>query len=60
MREHYLRVGVGEALFELALGLDTSILHVLKVLAHVLHLVLQVVQIWVLSCLFLNHLSFSL
>ena len=56
MREHYLRVGVGEALFELALGLDTSILHVLKVLAHVLHLILQIGQVAIFTLFALNHL----
>ena len=56
----YLRVGVGEPLLKLSFGLDTGILHVLEVLAHVLHLVLKVTQIRVVSLLTLNHLcSFS-
>ena len=52
-----LRVSVGESLLELTFGLDTRILHVLEVLAHVLHLILQIGQVLVLSCSALNHLS---
>ena len=51
-----LRVGVGESLLKLALRLDTSVFHVLEVLGHVLHLVLEVSQIVVVSSLSLNHL----
>ena len=52
----YLRVCVGESLLKLAFGLNSGILHVFKVLAHILHLVLQVVQIRILPRLLLNHL----
>lgn len=39
MFENNLRVGVDKTLFKLSLAFDTSILHVLKVLGHVFHLV---------------------
>ena len=52
----YLRVCVGESLLKLAFGLNSGILHVFEVLAHILHLVLEVVQIRILPRLLLNHL----
>ena len=58
-RDPDLRIGVGESLLELALGLDARILHVFEVLAHILHLVLQVGQVGVLPCGALNHLPLS-
>lgn len=53
----FLRVGVCESLFKLAFGLDPGILHVLEVLAHVLHLILQLMKVLVLSLLLLYHYS---
>jgi hypothetical protein len=50
-----LRVSVGEALLELALGLDTSIFHIFEVLCHVLHLVFEKVQVLIFSFLSLDH-----
>ena len=52
-----LRVSVGEALLELALRLDPSILHVFEVLRHVLHLVLEVVKVAILPGRLFNHFS---
>ena len=54
----YLRVGIGESLLELAFGLDSGILHVLEILRHVLHLVLQASQIRIFFLLSLDHFSF--
>lgn len=51
-----LLVSVGEALFELPLGLDTGILHVLEVLRHVLHLVLELLQVFILATFLLDHI----
>ena len=50
-----LRISVGESLLKLALALDTSVFHVLKVLRHVFHLVLEQVQILVLLLPCFNH-----
>ena len=50
-----LRVGVGESLLKLPLGLDTSILHILEVLTHIFHLVLELLEVLVLSLLLLYH-----
>ena len=54
----YLRVGIGEPLLKLAFGLDSCIFHVLEILGHVLHLVLQTSQIWVFFLFSLDHFSF--
>ena len=54
-----LRICVGESLLKLTLALDTSILHVLKVLGHVFHLVLEQVQILVLLLPCFNHGGFG-
>ena len=51
----YLRVGIGESLFKLPLGLNTSVFHVLEVLTHILHLVLKLLEILVLFLLLLYH-----
>ena len=53
-----LRVCVGEALLELAFGLDSGILHVFEVLAHILHLVLELAQVFVFTSFRFNHFSF--
>ena len=50
-----LRVCVGEALLELAFGLDSGILHVFEVLAHILHLVLERGQVLVFTFRCFNH-----
>ena len=50
-----LRVCVGEALFQLAFGLDSGILHVFKVLAHILHLVLELAQVVIFTSFRFNH-----
>lgn len=51
----YLRVCVGESLFELAFGLDSGIFHVLEVLTHILHLVLELGQVRVIPRRLLYH-----
>lgn len=51
-----LLVCVGEALFELPLGLDTCVLHVLEVLRHVLHLVLELLKVFILATFLLYHI----
>ena len=50
-----LRVSVLEALLKLAFGLDSSILHVLEVLAHILHLVLELSQVLIFTFSRFNH-----
>ena len=55
MNEDYLRVSVGKSLFKLAFRLDSGILHVLKVLAHILHLVLELAQVFILPFFRFNH-----
>ena len=50
-----LRVSILETLFKLAFGLDSSILHVLEVLAHILHLVLERGQVLVFPFRCFNH-----
>ena len=50
-----LRVCVGEALLKLAFGLDSGILHVFEVLAHILHLVLEMTQVFIFTFLRFNH-----
>lgn len=51
-----LLVSVGKALFELPLGLDTGVLHVLEVLRHVLHLILELLQVFILATFLLDHI----
>ena len=51
-----LRVCVGEALFKLAFRLDPGIFHVFEVLAHVLHLVLEVTQVFIFTLFGFNHI----
>jgi hypothetical protein len=51
----FLRVCIGESLFKLPLGLNTSVLHVLEVLTHILHLILQLLEVLVLFLLLLYH-----
>ena len=50
-----LRVCVGEALLKLAFGLDSGILHVFEVLAHILHLVLELAQVFIFTSFRFNH-----
>ena len=58
MRLSDLRVSVSESLFELSLRLDPGVFHVFEVLAHILHLVLQIGQVGVITGLSLNHGGF--
>jgi hypothetical protein len=51
-----LRVGVRETLLQLAFGLDTRILHVLEVLRHILHLVLELLKVLIFTTFLLNHI----
>lgn len=51
----YLRVSVGESLLKLSFRLDTGILHVLEVLTHILHLILEIGQVAIFSLGTLNH-----
>jgi len=52
-----LRVCVDKALLELTFGLDSGILHIFKVLGHILHLVAQVGKVWVFLFLGFDHFN---
>ena len=56
----HLRVGVLESLLKLALRLDPSIFHIFEVIAHVLHLVLELAKVLVFSSLGFNHVWMGL
>ena len=53
--KRYLRVCVGESLLKLTFRLDTRIFHVFEVIAHVLHLVLELAEVLVFTSLGFNH-----
>ena len=54
----YLREHVGESLLQLPFRLNTCVLHVFEVLAHVFHLGLELTHIFILPPFVFNHFNY--